>query len=160
MLYCITFILWMIKQSHQQTDRFLYRNLLYKNICLRFVTITKTPNVTQWINVTKTSIQRKYFFSKQTAWAKYCLKQIHRFNEIWFVIDVARLWGEKRDLTQPYEESPTPTEKFKKQCDRTKTPPKISITKRLRTDLGRSVLVTIATQLVWLNRLTGSQPSH
>ena len=53
--------------------------------------------------------------------------------------------------------APTPTEKSKKQRDNTKTPPKTSITQRLRTDLGRSVGVTIATQLVWLNQLTGSQ---
>ena len=56
--------------------------------------------------------------------------------------------------------APTPTEKSKKQRDNTKTPPKTSITQRLRTDLGRSVGETTATQLVWLNRLTGSQPSH
>ena len=37
---------------------------------------------------------------------------------------------------------------------------KLPITQRLRIDLGRSVGVTMATQLVWLNRLTGSQPSH
>ena len=35
--------------------------------------------------------------------------------------------------------APTPTEKFKKQRDNTKTPPKTLITQRLRTDLGRSV---------------------
>ena len=34
------------------------------------------------------------------------------------------------------------------------------LTQRLRTDLGRSVGVTKATQLVWLNRFTGSQPSN
>ena len=45
--------------------------------------------------------------------------------------------------------APTPTEKSKKQRDNTKTPPKPSIAQRLRTDLGRSVGVTIATQLVW-----------
>ena len=56
--------------------------------------------------------------------------------------------------------APTPTEKSKKQRDNTKTPPKTLITQRLRTDLGRSVGVTIATQLVWLNRLMGPQPSH
>ena len=49
--------------------------------------------------------------------------------------------------------NPTPTEKSKKQSDNTKTPQKTSITQRLRTDLGRSVGVTIDTQLVWLNRL-------
>ena len=56
--------------------------------------------------------------------------------------------------------APTPTEKSKKERGYTKTPSKPSITQRLRTDLRRSVWVTIATQLVWLNRLTGSQPSH
>ena len=56
--------------------------------------------------------------------------------------------------------APTPTEKSKEQRDNTKTPPNTSITQRLRTDLGRSVGVAIATKLVWLNRLTGYQPSH
>ena len=54
----------------------------------------------------------------------------------------------------------TPREKPKKQRDNTKTPPKTSITQRLRTDLGRSGRVSIATQLVWLNRFMGSQPFH
>ena len=48
----------------------------------------------------------------------------------------------------PMTKASTPTEKFKKQHDNTKTPPKTSITHRLRTDLGRSVgvPVTIATE--------------
>ena len=54
----------------------------------------------------------------------------------------------------------TSTAKSKKQSENTKTPPKSSITQRMRTDLGRSVGVTTATKLVWLNRFTGSQPSH
>ena len=67
----------------------------------------------------------------------------------------------RRDLTQSYDKRPyTHRKKSKKQHDNEKTPPKTSITQRLRTDLGRSVVVTIATQLVWLNRFTGSQPSH
>ena len=33
-------------------------------------------------------------------------------------------------------------------------------TQRLRTDLGRSVRVTTVIQLGWLNRFTGTQPSH
>ena len=66
-----------------------------------------------------------------------------------------------RDLTQSYDKSPCTDRKIKKaQRDNTKTPPKTSITQRLRTDLRRSVGVTIATQLVLLNRFTGSQPSH
>ena len=38
--------------------------------------------------------------------------------------------------------APTPTQKSKKHRDNIKTPPKNSITQRLRTDLGRSVGVT------------------
>ena len=60
----------------------------------------------------------------------------------------------------PMTKTPTPTEKSKKQRENTKTPPQTSIIQRLRIDLGRSVGVKTATQLVWLNRLTGSQPSH
>ena len=56
--------------------------------------------------------------------------------------------------------APTPTEKSKKQRDNTTIPPKNWITQQLRTDLGRSVWVTIVIQLVWLNQLKGSQPSH
>ena len=75
------------------------------------------------------------------------------------------LWGEKKEKKEeiwlsPMTKAPTPNEKSKKQRDNTKTPQKTSITQRLQTDLGRSAGVTIATQLVWLNRYTGSQPSH
>ena len=38
--------------------------------------------------------------------------------------------------------------------DNTKTPPKTSITQRLRTYLGWSVGVTTVIQLVWLNRVS------
>ena len=60
----------------------------------------------------------------------------------------------------PMTKAPTPIEKSKKQSDNIKTPPKTSITQRLWIDLGRSIRVTIITQLVWLNRFAGSQPSH
>ena len=60
----------------------------------------------------------------------------------------------------PMTEAPTLREQSKKQRENTKTPPKTSITQRLLTDLGRSVGVTIVTHQVWLNRFTGSQPSH
>ena len=65
-----------------------------------------------------------------------------------------------RDLTQPYDKSNCTHKKNKNQRDNTQTQPKTSIAQRLRTDLGRSVWVTIATQLAWLNRFTGSQPSQ
>ena len=41
-----------------------------------------------------------------------------------------------------------------------KTPPKTSITQRLRTDLGRSVVVAIVIQLVWLNRFPTNHKSR
>ena len=46
--------------------------------------------------------------------------------------------------------TPTPTEMSKGQVTTQTTPQKSSIKQRLRTDLGRSVGVTKATQLVWL----------
>ena len=52
------------------------------------------------------------------------------------------------------------TEKPQKQRDNIQTPPKTSIIQQLRIDLGWSVGVTIATQLVWLSRFTETQPSH
>ena len=51
--------------------------------------------------------------------------------------------------------APTPTEMSNGQSDNTKTPQKSSIKQRLRTDLGRSVGVTTATQLVVLTWFTG-----
>ena len=51
--------------------------------------------------------------------------------------------------------APTPTEMSKGQSDNTNNAIKSSITQRLRTDLGRSVGVTTATQLVWLMWFTG-----
>ena len=54
------------------------------------------------------------------------------------------------DLTQPYEKkAPTPTEISKGQSDNTNNATKKSIKQGLRTDLGRSLGVTTATQLVW-----------
>ena len=50
------------------------------------------------------------------------------------------------------KKAPKPTENSEKQRDNTKTLPKTSITQQFRADLGRSVGVTIATQLMWLNR--------
>ena len=51
-------------------------------------------------------------------------------------------------------------QKFENQWTTQKTPPKTSITQRLRTDLGRSVGVTTVIELLWLKRFTGPQHSH
>ena len=58
----------------------------------------------------------------------------------------------------PVTKAPTPIE-MPKGSDNTTTPQKSSSTQQLRTDLGRSVGVTTATQLVWLTGLR-AQPSH
>ena len=60
------------------------------------------------------------------------------------------------DLTQSYDKNTYTHKTPKKKRDNIQTPPKTSITQRLRTDLGRSAGVTIATRLVWLNLVTGS----
>ena len=56
------------------------------------------------------------------------------------------LWGATTILVRKRITLLQPTEKSKKQRDNTNTPPKTSITQRLRTDLGLSVGVTTATQ--------------
>ena len=57
--------------------------------------------------------------------------------------------------------APIPTEKSQKQRDNTKqNATKISITPRMRTDLGQSNGVATATLLVWLKRCTSAKPSH
>ena len=57
--------------------------------------------------------------------------------------------------------APTPTEKSKKQCVNTKTRTTKNFDYTTIADRLRTVSwIKTATQLVWLNRLTGSQPSR
>ena len=56
--------------------------------------------------------------------------------------------------------APTPTEMSKGQSDNTNNATKKSIKQRLRTDLGRSVGVTKATQLAWLTGLRAHLPTN
>ena len=55
--------------------------------------------------------------------------------------------------------APTPTEMSKGKVTTQTTPQKSSIKQQLRTDLGRSVGVTTATQLVWLTGLRAHLPT-
>ena len=66
----------------------------------------------------------------------------------------------RRKLTQSYDKRPYTHRKIQKATRQYKNATKTSFTHRLRIDLGRYVGVTTATQLVWLNWLTISQPSH
>ena len=80
------------------------------------------------------------------------------YNKFTFIVVKSEVYEKKgRDLTQSYDKSPYSHSQIKKN---TKTPPKTSITQRWQTDLGRSVGVSKITQLAWLNRFTGFQPSH
>ena len=65
-----------------------------------------------------------------------------------------------RDLTKSYDKSPYTHRKILKATRHHKTPPKASIAQRMRTNLGRSVQVRTATQLVWSNWSMSAQPSH
>ena len=65
----------------------------------------------------------------------------------------------KGDLTQSYDNNPYINSEFENQWTAQKRHQN-SITQRLRTDLGRSVGVPTVIQLLWLNRYTGTQPSH
>ena len=66
----------------------------------------------------------------------------------------------EQDLTKSYMyDEPSYQQTIQQPIDNTNKSPKTSITQRLRTDLGRSVGVKTA-QLVWFNRLTGTQHSH
>ena len=80
-------------------------------------------------------------------------------SDLW---DISCIWYTREkeiDLTRFYDKTPTLTDNTKsntkshqnnskKQRDNTKTPPKTSNTQRFRFDIGRSVGVTTATQMV------------
>ena len=68
------------------------------------------------------------------------------------VIDLGVIWN----VSERQEKRLNIVKEFKKAKWQHKIATKRSITQRLRTDLGRSVGVTTATQLVWLNRFTGA----
>ena len=55
---------------------------------------------------------------------------------------------------------PLHQQKIQKPTDNTFTPPKTSITQRLRTDPGRPTGAATAIKPVWPNRCTGTKPSH
>ena len=74
-----------------------------------------------------------------------------------FVLFVGRQKG--GDLTQAYDKSPYTHGNVKRAVTTQTTPQKSSIKQRLRTDLGRSVGVTTATQLVWLTGLRAHLPT-
>ena len=91
---------------------------------------------------------------KGFEWRSLHLKSIHVRIEI---------VQEKRKMKRSDSvlwQKPLHPQKSKKQRDNTKTLTKTSITQQWRTNLGRWIWLTKSTQLVWLNRFTGTQPCH
>ena len=78
---------------------------------------------------------------------------LQSFIIVIFIIMITRQKG--GDLTQSYDKSPYTHGNVKRAVTTQTTSQKSSIKQRLRTDLGRSVGVTTATQLVWLTWFTG-----
>ena len=81
---------------------------------------------------------------------KHCSFSYIAANEI-----MINFWYSQKDKKgeiwlSPITKAPTSKEISKKQRDNIKNGPTTSITQRLRTDLGRSVVVTTAAQQLWL----------
>ena len=100
------------------------------------LTFSWIPNIDHQLNLMWLNLFQNHLY---LFFAMFIQRGVYSKKEIWL---------------RPMTKAPTPTEKSKKQCENTKTPPKTSISQRLRTNLGRSVGITIVTQLVWLNRFT------
>ena len=80
------------------------------------------------------------------------------FNmQSYFVVILNYIYQEKKEdiWLSPMTKANTPTDCHKGKVTTQTTPQKSSITQRLRTDLGWSVWVTMATQLVWLTWFIG-----
>ena len=80
---------------------------------------------------------------------------------IWYLVSLQESEEKKEEIwLSPMTKAPTPTEMSKGQSDNTNNATKSSIKQRLRTDLGRSVGVTKATQLEWLTGLRAHLPTN
>ena len=105
-----------------------------------------------------------YNYTNQTDLFALFARMVHKLFVIFIIhVSVIQFVAQRekgRVLTRSYDKSPYTHRKKKYKRDNTQTQPKTSIIQRLRFDLGRSVRVTIVTQLVWLNRFKGSQPFH
>ena len=88
-------------------------------------------------------------------------------SPVWLTLILSNVYAQQNCKTEknpiwlsPMTKALRYQQKIQQPTDNTKTPPKISITQRLRTDLGRSVGVTTAIQLMRLNCFIGTKPSN
>ena len=100
-------------------------DLKFNGIHLIHVILKVSISIGQWV------IDVPLFFNRDNA----LLRLLSLWNEI--VFKTCSLGEKGRDLTQSYDKTPTPREKIQTATSQHKTPPKTSITQRLRTDLGR-----------------------
>ena len=90
------------------------------------------------------------------------MKQAQSFTHL--QVEIARAYSVYKNKKEeiwpsPMTKAPIPTEMSKGKVATQTTPQKSSIKQQLRTDLGRSVGVTTATQLVWLTGLRAHLPT-
>ena len=97
------------------------------------------------------------FIIQKIIWQQYASRIVLLIPDVPLVIRNHIYLREKgRDLTQSYDKSQyTNRNVIRAKWQHKQRHKKSSITQRLRTDFGRSVGVTTATQMVWLTWFTG-----
>ena len=109
--------------------------------------IISTCTQFQHTSLTPLSWRAKSYCSLPTSWIGE--RSSDSKIRVWYGVGRdTDLWEKEEIWLNHITKALTPTENSKKQSDNTKTPPKYSITQRLRTDLGRTVGVTTVTKLV------------
>ena len=143
----------------------------FLGITVKTYRVAKCPTVHAWTGASKNltqclcrwepDLRSKFFFSPL---AHLCAVTYY-ITEI--SLHVTLLTNQSRSLThrlawKKKDNSSCLVRTFRKDnfSDLTTWPALLMNNGVLRTVLGRSVWATIATQHVWLNRFTGSQPSH
>ena len=102
-----------------------------------------------------------YIYPARFNWNLYKVHVLHILSQTCCNLVVNTIVkGEKEgDLTQSYDKTPYTNRKFKNQRTTHKSHQNFDYT-TIADDLGRSVGVATVIKLVWLNRFTGTQPSH
>ena len=147
-------ILFILKLSTSEVDVHTVQ------LCTWRLTPKALGNVPDWQVYTSRNVWKYAFYMRKT-WNIAIPQKDWRQSKIGKKSNDARIIREiGRDLTQSCDKNPYTHRTIQKATWQHKNATKTLITQLLRTDLGRSVVVTAVTQLVWLNRFTSAQPSH
>ena len=140
------------------------RELLHRNwiLILNVDPVSKKQIIGQWHNylyllylralLSNKNIQSQKMKTESVLW-RVCVTA--QDGERRIILITLKRRQKEGDLTQSHDKSPYTNGNVKRAVTTQTTPQKSSIKQRLRTDLGRSVGVTTATQLVWLTWFTG-----